>query len=232
MLKVILAFCLAPLLLLIQYFCGLLITRQFLEGRFIPSTSMMPTLWPKDRLLLEKGQKLFARPYHRGEIIVFYPPKIETRNEDIATDIPAILGRLTGLACFPNQLAYVKRVIGLPGDKIRIVAEEGVYINGVLLKEKSYVSGPPKRSLSTMTDIGGLSLSNQNIQPYAGAEWSGKEIIVPAGHLFVLTDSRETEHDSRTFGMLDKERIIGRVAYRVFPRFSALEKPDYQLETK
>lgn len=90
------------------------------EARWIPSDSMLPTLEEGDRLVVEKVSYRFSAP-RRGDIIVFYPPAHLNFNG-----------------------AYIKRVIGLPGDRIRI-AEGKVIVNGIPLQE-DYIYAPPDYS--------------------------------------------------------------------------------------
>ncbi|MEO0801746.1 MAG: signal peptidase I, partial [Cyanobacteria bacterium J06642_2] len=87
------------------------------EARWIPTESMVPTLAVGDRLVVEKISYRFGEP-QRGDIVVFYPPRTERKD------------------------AYIKRLIGVPGDRIEIRLNEGVYINGELLDE-SYTEGLP-----------------------------------------------------------------------------------------
>jgi signal peptidase I len=198
-----------------------LFLRLFVEARYIPSTSMRPTLQVNDRLLVDKHDAWLHNPFNRGDIIVFYPPPIALDGEDLSQDLPHVLGRLTGLPFCPNQPAFIKRVIGLPGEKIKVIANDGVYINGKKLKE-SYVMAPANYSLEKLTDIHGRSMSLRTIEPYAAPEFANKEIIVPPGQLFILGDDRNLSEDSHTFGMLKTNRIIG----RAFP-LKALDTPNY-----
>jgi signal peptidase I len=97
------------------------------EARFIPSSSMEPTLQIGDRLLVEKISGHLHRPIRRGEIIVFYPPPSEMGGKEISNDPLTVFGRLTGLPFLPYEPAFIKRVIGLPGDRIRVQKNVGVF---------------------------------------------------------------------------------------------------------
>ena len=106
---------------------AVIIIRFFIaELRWIPSGSMMPTLYGGtglggDRIVVEKLTKFpnlikthkFENIPQRGDVMIFYPP--ETKLETTPT---AIFKRLTGFFC--KDVAYIKRVIGLPGEKIEI----------------------------------------------------------------------------------------------------------------
>ena len=82
---------------------------------------MEPSLKVNDRVLIEKVSTFLNKPHARGEIIVFYPPPLEMGGKDLSWDGMSIMGRLTGLPFFPSEPAFIKRVIGLPGDQIRVV---------------------------------------------------------------------------------------------------------------
>ena len=105
---------------------ALMVIRFFIfEPRVIPSASMHPTLIEGDRLIIERYSRFFTSP-KRGDIIVFYPP-----HEYLKTDWLSVFERLTGLFC--KDIAYIKRVIGEPGDTVEIIKEKdetyGVYVN-------------------------------------------------------------------------------------------------------
>jgi signal peptidase I len=128
---------------------------------FVPTTSMVPTLQPGDRILVLKvGYSL-----SRGAIVVFHHPKADTEgplNEDL-----------------------VKRVIGLPGETI---SSEGntVYINGKPLAESWLPKG---------TQLG-QAITKQKIPP---------------GYYFVMGDNRTDSYDSRDWGPIPADSIVGRV---------------------
>ncbi|HEY9788188.1 MAG TPA: signal peptidase I [Candidatus Obscuribacterales bacterium] len=179
----------------------------FAEARYIPSSSMEPTLQINDRLLVEKISGHLGKPIQRGDILVFYPPPIEMGGKDLQNDPLTVLGRLTGLPFLPYEPAFIKRVIGLPGDNIRIKKGQGVFINGQLLDESSYVKEPPNYDRNVLGDIGGPSSTAKIIRPYGD---SNELIIVPAKHLFMMGDNRNNSEDSHVWGFLPEERVIGR----------------------
>ncbi len=165
----------------------------------IPSQSMEPTLQVGDHLLVNKFvfegngawyEKLLPyRAIHRGDIIVFKYP-------------------------FDDHPHYVKRVIGLPGDHIRIINEQ-VYVNGERLAEPYVVHDPAGRDLFgeyfPPTDRYYMAIG---LRP----EWAEQimqyvregELIVPADHYFVMGDNRDWSWDSRYWGFVDRNAIIGR----------------------
>ena len=94
-----------------------------------------------------------------------------------------------------TQEPLIKRVIGLPGDTLSIDGQTGaVYRNGVLLQEP-YVTDP------------------------TALEQMDGTVLVPEGTVFVMGDNRASGHslDSRTFGCVAQERVVGKVVYRLFP---------------
>lgn len=179
------------------------------EARYIPSSSMEPTLQIEDRLLVEKISGHLHRPYQRGEILVFYPPPSQTGGKDLSNDPLSILGRLTGLPFLPSETAYIKRIIGLPGDTIRIQKGVGVFVNGQLLTEDGYAPDAPNYDLKVLGDIG-VDPFGGGTRPYGNPQDANKEIKVPAGHLFMMGDNRNNSQDSHAWGFLDQNRVIGR----------------------
>ncbi|MGY6529912.1 MAG: signal peptidase I [Cyanobacterium sp.] len=138
------------------------------EARYIPSSSMEPTLQINDRLIIEKMTFRF-RPPERGEIIVFE-----------ATEAIQELGW---------NGAFIKRVIGLPGDEV-IVRNGDVTVNGQVLKEP-YIQDAPKY------------------------DWG--PVIVPENSYLVLGDNRNNSSDSHIWGFVPHENIIGRATVRFWP---------------
>lgn len=191
------------------------------EARYIPSSSMEPTLQINDRLLVEKVSGHLGKPIKRGDILVFYPPPIEMGGKDLSNDPLTVLGRWTGLPFLPYEPAFIKRVIGLPGDHIRVQKGVGVFINDELLDESLYTKERPNYDLTVLGDIGGRSSTGGTINPY---EHSKEPIIVPAGHVFMMGDNRNNSEDSHVWGFLDQRRVIGRACLLFWRR---LDPPLY-----
>lgn len=150
------------------------------EARYIPSGSMEPTLQINDRLMIDKLTYDFSNP-QRGDIIVFNPT--ETLEEENFHE------------------AFIKRVIGLPGDKVE-VKNGRVYVNGSPLKE-NYIEAKPNY------------------------QW-GPEIVTPNCYL-VLGDNRNNSYDSHYWGFVPRDKIVGRAIFRFWPlsRIGELNRPVY-----
>lgn len=95
-----------------------------------------------------------------------------------------------------SEVDFVKRIIGVPGDRIKI-QKERVYRNGALLEEP-YITEPTKTFQT-------------------GFMQEGEEVTVPQDYVFVLGDNRTHSSDSREFGFVPQINIIGKVIYRYFP---------------
>lgn len=172
------------------------------EFRFIPSESMLPSLEVGDKLFVEKFSKRFKPVLARGDILIFYPPPKATDDEDVLLKDPfSIFSRMTGLPFLPQPEAYIKRLIGLPGDKVQVKANQGVYINGKLLDEP-YHEGSP------------FFLPHYNMA----------EKEVPEDSYFVLGDNRNYSSDGHVWGFLPRKRVIGRAAFLIYRPLN--EKPE------
>lgn len=173
---------------------AVIIIRFFLgEIRWIPSLSMFPTLQIKDRLLVERVSRFYKTP-ERGDIMIFYPPETHLSYDPIS-----VFKRLTGFGCKDD--AFIKRVIGLPGDKYEIKrADDGnyhVFINDEMLKE-DYINGED-------------NYSECNSDTFCGPN------VIPEKHYLMLGDNRGNSKDSRYWGLLPQDRFIGRAKVRFWP---------------
>jgi signal peptidase I len=208
-------------------FALLIMVRTFAESHVIHSNSMYPTLHEWEHLGVEKISTILKRDYRRGQIILYYPPPTVTRGKDLSGNPLYVLGRLTGLAVLPYENAFATRVIGLPGERIRISPSEGVFINNQLLDESSYIREPAHYQLLHLADFGGQTIDGV-IHPYDSTDDASKEIVVPTGKLFVLCDNRNAALDSHVCGFLDQKRVIGRAQNKSYwGSYSALDPPTY-----
>lgn len=146
----------------------------------VKGASMDPSFNSGDYIFTSKVTYKF-RGLNRGDVVVFKSPK----NPDIE---------------------YIKRIIGLSGDKIMIKDSE-VYVNGVQLSE-NYIAA------KTNLWEGGFSKD-------------GETITIPDGDIFVMGDNRPRSSDSREFGPVPESSVIGQVFYRYFPanKMGSIENP-------
>ena len=140
------------------------------EARWIPSESMVPTLQVNDKLIVDKLSYDFTSP-SRGDIVVFSPTDNITRENPTLKD------------------AFIKRIIGLPGDKVEVKGER-VYVNDRPLKE-SYIEDAPHYNFGPVT--------------------------VPPDSYLVLGDNRNNSYDSHFWGFVPRNHIIGRAIVRFWP---------------
>ena len=181
-----------------------ILIRGFLgEPRWIPSSSMEDTLQIHDNLIVEKVSRYFGPP-QRGDILVFFPPF-----EELSPSLWCRFTRFVGF--FTKEEAYIKRVIGIPGDTIQVVPYEGVYVNDVLLKE------PYKKEV-----FDGFCAPEPEM--HCGP------IKIPEGEYYMMGDNRNDSTDSRYWGLMPKERIVGRACFRFWPlnRIGILTRPEYK----
>ncbi|MDX1921002.1 MAG: signal peptidase I [Candidatus Caenarcaniphilales bacterium] len=231
----ILEFCLTLIILLV------VIRQGLFERRYIPSESMLPNLQIQDQLIIEKvslnlHSMGMAKDIQRGDVLVFYPPPAANRGIDLKRDFPNTFVRLTGLSSdiqigpitlFPflpkAEDAYIKRTIGLPGDKVEIRAGDGVYINDNKLNE-SFTLEKPIYSMKTEAELYNMSIACGTPIDISFKD-SSKPLVVPANHFLMLGDNRNNSKDGHCWGFLPRERVIGR-AMSIIWRDLGL-KPDF-----
>ena len=144
------------------------------EARYIPSGSMEPTLEVYDRLIIEKLSYRFRTP-ERGDVVVFNPPQT-LKAQNVLKDKD-------------KDTAFIKRVIGLPGETIEVKMGR-VYVNGTPLREK-YIEEEPQYDYGPVT--------------------------VPEDQYLVLGDNRNNSYDSHYWGFVPREKLIGRAWVRFWP---------------
>ncbi|KRF68532.1 S26 family signal peptidase [Candidatus Liberibacter asiaticus] len=197
-------------------FFAILIRTFLFQPSVIPSGSMIPTLLVGDYIIVNKfsyGYSKYSFPFsynlfngrifnnqpRRGDVVVFRYPK-------------------------DPSIDYVKRVIGLPGDRISL--EKGIiYINGapVVRHMEGYFSYHYKEDWSSNVPIFQEKLSNgvlYNVlsQDFLAPSSNISEFLVPKGHYFMMGDNRDKSKDSRwvEVGFVPEENLVGRASFVLF----------------
>lgn len=179
-----------PVLLVAAIVVTLIVKALLAQAFYIPSASMEPQLREGDRVVVSRTAYRL-HDVHRGDVVVFPSPAVPAEDENLVEGIVHDVLEAIALRD-PGDRELIKRVIGLPGE--RIEGRNGrVTIDGRVLVEPYLPDGV------TTTDFG--------------------PIEVPDGHVFVLGDNRGNSHDSRfpDIGPIDVDTIVGRAIARVWP---------------
>jgi signal peptidase I len=198
---------------------GLFVLTFIFQNFAIPSSSMVRALLVGDHVLVDRitlaPRARYApfvnyRTVQRGDIVVFYKPTVETNGE---------------------HLFLVKRVMGVPGDRIHLRAGI-VYRNGVALDEP-YAGKPSDADYNAYRDdfpsVSPLTSSDVT------AEWAealpsyiqGDDLVVPPGMYFCMGDNRTVSLDSRFWGFVPRANIVGRPLF-VYWSFETPESQEYK----
>jgi signal peptidase I len=187
----------AELVVIVAVALGLALAIQALliKPYEIPSGSMEPTLHVNQRILVDRIGTHFSSP-HIGDILVFHPPASETcanpsQGENNGSQ-PAPEACATPHTKESSQ-TYVKRVVGLPGDRLSIH-------NGQVIR-----NGKPEPDSFTIPCDG------------AGECNFPRTFTVPAGHYYMMGDNRPDSLDSRFWGPVPKNWIIGKAFFTYWP---------------
>jgi signal peptidase I len=198
-----------PVLIGVALVLALVIKAFAVQAFYIPSGSMENTLQIGDRVLVNKIV-YHTRDVKRGDIVVFngldsWDPETEVKEpgNPIAKLLQTV-GSAFGVA--PTEKDYIKRVIGIPGDRVKCCDAKGrVSVNGVPLDEHSYLFTDP--------------VTNEQNKPSDDPF----EVTVQPGQLWVMGDHRELSYDSRSHrgdpggGTIPTSRVIGRAFVIVWP---------------
>lgn len=141
----------------------------------VKGSSMVPNFQDKEFLLTDKLSFQLGDPKH-GDVVVFRAPASEP--------------------CAEEQCEYIKRIIGLPGDRVMVKGQQ-VYLNGALLNQTFLPS-------DFVTDPGAFLQE-------------GVEQTVPKGQYLVLGDNRSHSRDGREFGTIKKDLIVGKAFFKYWP---------------
>jgi|YNPNPStandDraft_1061719.scaffolds.fasta_scaffold01004_12 signal peptidase I len=169
------------------------LAQSFLVKAFeIPSISMEPTLKVGDRILVDRLTYHFRKP-HRGEIIVFrFNPAEPANHTQGSNPLSRSLDLVAEVVNVTHREStpFIKRVIGLPGETVEVRADGYTYINGERLEEDyEVIKGGPQGT------------------------WQ-----VGEGEVFVMGDNRPNSNDSRSWGCVPFEAILGRAVLVWWPK--------------
>jgi signal peptidase I len=212
-----------PVLVIIAFVLALLIKHFLVQAFYIPSGSMEQTLLVGDRVLVNKVPYHFRGP-HRGEIVVFNG--LDNFDEGVTFTKPsnpvskalrAISGTI-GLGT-PDEKDYIKRVIGIPGDRVMCCDTQG------------RVVVTPKGGQPTPLDEPYVFENDRTDNRFFCDAGSGRQlcppgsqgILVPTGRLWVMGDHRGNSSDSRFHlndahrGTVPEDKVVGRAFSVVYP---------------
>lgn len=171
------------------------VLRSFLVEPFqIPSSSMVPTLLVGDYILVNKFTYGIRLPVvrtkvlelnepERGDVMVFFPPHL-------------------------NDTYFIKRVIGLPGDRIRYINKK-LYINGEEVSQKMLAQLPPGRPRYRLNEET-LGDAGHEVQTDMLRRNDDFSVTVKPGHYFMMGDNRDNSSDSRVWGQVPERDIVGK----------------------
>ena len=170
------------------------VREQLIQPFRIPSASMYPTIFPKDRLIAVKNAYRTADP-QRGDIVLLVYPD-------------------------DRRVFYIKRVVAIAGDSVE-VKSGNLYVNGVALPRESI--GPATISSGKTTSTGEVFYESNNGAKYRifsspekpAADF--RPITVPKYDCFVMGDNRNESRDSRYFGPIAVTSLKGKFEYRYWP---------------
>lgn len=173
----------------------ILIIRSFILEPFkIPTGSMKPTILDGDYIFVNKFIYGIKTPIYKNKIINISKPS----RGDIA------------VFKHKNGDAYIKRIVGLPGDKIEYKNKK-IYINNLQIKNK-YIGQSPKNinkycfeEIIDKNKKHDIYINKKNQE-----EYNYNNIIIPESSYFVLGDNRDNSDDSRFWGFVDEKDLIGK----------------------
>ncbi|MFP3943498.1 MAG: signal peptidase I [Alphaproteobacteria bacterium] len=197
----------------------------------IPSESMVPALRVGDRIMVSKyayGYSRFSMPFGIGGHLPPTPERLFGHLPERG-DVVVFKHPHTGDD-------YIKRVVGLPGDRVQVLRGR-VHLNGRIVERKKVraydyrdQSGEVARVVEyreSFRDGEGHTILERTDR---GAQDNTREFIVPAGHLFVMGDNRDNSSDSRDsgangVGFVPLENVVGRAEFIAFTLNECMPEP-------
>jgi signal peptidase I len=199
---------------------ALLLRAFVIEAFIIPSASMEPTLQEGDRLFVNKGsygvripftttKVLDFGPPERGDVVVFVFPRKEARAH--IKNLPEGRRSCVHQGSLREEKDYIKRVVGLPGDKISMKNNQ-VYIDGKPVPTK--IEGPDGNGMLTQQTerLGERSFVTQHFGRDVNFGLPNGVEVKP-GHVMVMGDNRDNSSDSRCWGQVPMDNIKGRAMF-------------------
>ena len=177
----------SSILIISAYILSALVRTFLVQVYYIPTVSMEPTLYVNDRVLVVKGN-IIDQNLETGDIVVFYPAENELKK-----GIDIFLDSLNIVKLVNPELAdvvYIKRIVGKGGDRIRISESGKIFVNEI--QDNRYV-------------INNISLSEHI------------DITIPNNQYFLLGDNVENSIDSRSYGLINEEYIVGEAVIKLYP---------------
>jgi signal peptidase I len=186
----------------------------FLQPCRITSGSMEPTLWVADRLLIDRVSYNFRQP-RRGEIVVFASAGLQSA----APDLPPVA----------QDQVFTKRLVGLPGERIRIGDDRHLVVEGVRLDRdhprfRDLYSFDPGQAPRPRSYVGHLNAATaarylEPGRPNPAPRFPTAEttLRVRPGHLLVLGDNSLDSLDGRAWGDFPVGHLVGKVAFAYWP---------------
>jgi signal peptidase I len=175
--------------------------RSFLAEPFrIPSGSMLPSLYIGDFILVNKFAYGIRLPVANIKILGIDGPK---RGQVVVFRFPG-----------DPSVNYIKRVVGIPGDRI-VYKDKRLYINGTLMEQQegSYLPPGGEFSSEVLRLTENLDGVKHAILTTARQDMPLPEIVVPEGKYFVMGDNRDHSNDSRYWGFVPDQNLVGKAFF-------------------
>ena len=179
-----------------------LTTRYYIiTSTVVKQSSKYPTLKENQRIIVSRTKKITKSQYQVGDIITFEAPSKIKQGAEVDVSNPVaiynyepqgLMNKLVYYVLELNKISYIKRVIGIAGDRVQI-KDGKVYVNGEELKEEYLPEGTTTKTVYY------------------------NDVIVPEGCVYVMGDNRDQSMDSRTFGCIPLEKVEGKVILRYWP---------------
>ncbi len=157
----------------------------------IPSESMVPTLEVTQRVLVDRVSYRFSTP-DRGDIVVFHPP-IGAESSECGAPVDTGGEPCPEPTAEPSEENFIKRVVALPGDRLRVLGGR-VYLNG------------ERQAEPFIRPDDSCGICNEP-----------REITIPPDHFFMMGDNRGQSADSREWGPVPKDWIVGHAFATYWP---------------